>query len=176
MKWYVAMVETGRELDARQVLQAAGIPARVPREAVPTRKGGTWTEQEKTLFPGYVFFGCEAFDAEMFYTLKRTPGYLKLLGPPPPHPQAISYLEAEYIGLLAPTDAPLAPSVVEGGVVVAGVLTQIPGEVLKLDIRRRRARVAMRLLGEEKVVEFSLRVADAAADGEAAEDEADGEA
>lgn len=169
MKWYVAMVETGRELEARRFLQQAGLPAKVPQERRPVRSGGAWADKDYVLLPGYVFVGREDFDAADYYTLRETPGYLKLLGPPPPHPQAISYLEAEYINLLAPTDESLAPSVVEGGEVVDGVLLRIPGSIVKLDTRRKRAKVELNLLGEKKLVEFCIQVQgapdEAAADG-----------
>ena len=165
MKWYVAQVTTGQELAVRDALQAVGIHAKVPQEERQIRKGGNWLPKMYVLMPGYVFLGCDDFNADIYYTGKRIPALIRYLGDTKPQP--ITHLEAEYIGILAPSNEPLQPSVVENGQVMSGVLTRLPGEIVKIDERQRRAKVRLTLLGEEKQVDFTIRVP--------GEDEADGE-
>lgn len=159
MKWYVLHVKTGQEIKVRDTLQGRQIIAKVPREIVPTRTGGTWVDKEKTLIPGYVFVGTDDLSHKEYYAALRIPEVMRFLGTPP---QAISYLEAEYIGLLTPADGPLQPSVLavddKDGVptVASGLLLNFPGEVVKIDKRRRRAKVRITLLGEPVEIELAV--------------------
>lgn len=165
MKWYVVQVTTGKELKVRDALQAKHIPAKVPQEERQIRQGGSWAGKLYVLMPGYVFVGSDDFGADDYYAIKKTADVLRILGTPP---QPISYQEAEYINLLAPDDNPLQPSLVEivGGEaqVVDGVLARIPSRLLKVEARRRRAKVSLTVLGEEKIVEFAV-VVEGAQDG-----------
>lgn len=164
MKWYVMQVKTGEEAKARDALLRIDIPAKVPQEKTAIRKSGAWGTEERVLFPGYVFMGCENFGADEYYAAIKTPAYIRFLGRinGQAAPEAISYLEAEYIGLLAPTTAPLSPSIVKVGgdtpVIVSGVLQSIPGKIVKYNLRQKRARVLLSVLGEEKQVDFSIVV------------------
>lgn len=157
MKWYVIQVATGTEIAVRDELQRLGIPAKVPQEERPIRKGGQWVGKLYVLMPNYVFLGAEEFGAHEYYTARKAPGFVHFLGQPP---QPISHIEAEWVNLIAPGNEPLQPSLVreteQGTEVVAGVLAAIPGRQIKMDTRRKRARFELSLLGETREVEFSI--------------------
>lgn len=160
MKWYVLQVMTGKETEVRDTLQKERIPAKVPQEITFIRKGGQWTERLSVLIPGYVFVGSDDFSSTEYYAGKRMPGAIRWLGAQ--KPQSISYIEAEYIGLLAPSNDPLQPSTVtvqDDVFEVEGVLAHLPARSIKYNIRQRRARVNMTILGEERTVDFAIKLA-----------------
>jgi transcriptional antiterminator NusG len=162
MKWYVLQVMTGREVEIRDVLINERLPACVPREFVPIRTGGQWVEKEKTFFPGYVFVGSdsgvEGLNAQEYYTAIEVPGVIRFLGTP--RPQPITEEEVLYIKWLAPTEMPLQPSVVQrhDGHILDGPLLLLKDKIVKLDKHRRRAKVALSVLGDKKPIEMSIRL------------------
>ncbi|MDL2294899.1 hypothetical protein LJC60_09810 [Ruminococcaceae bacterium OttesenSCG-928-D13] len=163
MRWFVLQVASGWELKVRNTLLRNRLAARVPREETMIHRGGKWTPKERTLMPGYVFVGCEIetgedLPAEVYYTAAKVHGVIRFLGDP--RPQAITDAEAEWIGLLAPTDAALEASTVrsEDGAVLAGPLLEMLDRLVKIDRHRRRARVTIPLLGQEKTFEMSIQL------------------
>ena len=98
--WYVLQVSTGKEMAVRGTLTNNRVLAYVPRENRLIRKGGGWSQKEYTLFPGYVFLNLD-YTAENYYMVKAIPGVLRFLGPDGLHPPTLTYLEAEWIKLLA---------------------------------------------------------------------------
>lgn len=160
MNWYVGQVMTGKEVDVRTKLQAAGLPAKVPQEVVWIRQGGKWNEKIRVLIPGYVFIGSDSFSDTEYYKVKETPHFLHFLGGAIPQP--LSYVEAEWVGLLAPDNNPLKASTVEVvdglPVIQDGILNSIPGEIVKIDLRRRRAKAELSFMGENKTIDFAINV------------------
>ena len=109
MRWYVLQVSSGQEKAVRDALHEKRIPALVPSENRLVRKGGEWTQKEYILFPGYVFLRLD-YTSETYYRVRSIPHTGRLLGPPGDPPVPLSYLEAEWIGLLSGGGKPLEPA------------------------------------------------------------------
>ncbi len=157
---YVLQVLTGKEIEVAEKLREEGLKSLVPREHRLIRTRGSWTYKDYCLIPGYVFVEM-TYTAENYYRVKRLPGVVKLLGDPG-NPSGLSYLEAEWIGVLTGKDnAPVSPTLVrirkDGTTeILSGPLVPFEGRITKMDKRSRRAAFTITLLGEEKEVTLSI--------------------
>lgn len=160
--WYVIQVRTDKEMEIAESLKEQGIRALVPRENRLIRSGGSWTQKVYVLFSGYVFLDMR-YSAETYYKVKRVPGVVQFLGDAR-SPSTLSYLEAEWIRLLAGKDnAPIEPATVQirddGSVrILDGVLLYFENRMLKYDKRNRKATFEITVCGEKKEVQLSIRL------------------
>ena len=78
-EWYVVWVATGKEMELLPKLrQIPGmLQALCPRQALWQRKGGTWTQKEQLIFPGYIFLRC-VMNSRVYYAAKALDGMLVL--------------------------------------------------------------------------------------------------
>ena len=116
------------------------------------RKDGKWGRRLYTLIPSYVFVGIR-FAAEIYYTIRAIPSVIRFVGTGSGEPSTLTYLEAEWIRLLAGDGEPLEPTVIrmpEDGMpeIVGGVLAHFPARVVEYDLRHKRAKVTITLCGE----------------------------
>lgn len=155
-KWYVLHVITGGELEVQRQLQERGAVAIVVRETSLIRRGGHWNEQQRFLFPGYVFVYM-AYTAAMHHSIRSIAGVIRLLpkdGPPQPLP------ENEAVWLLSFCGDTLAPSQVDfsgaAPVVVAGPLKGMEDSIVKFDFHRRRATLRLPVLREIRLITLSI--------------------
>lgn len=159
IRWYVLQVLTGKEITVRNALQREHILAKVPREIFPIRRQGRWHDTEKILFPSYVFVGCETLEPDLYYMASRISGVVRFVNGSKAQP--ITDSEAEQLAILAPDSDPLLPSTIriDGDelTITEGVLRQFGDNIIKIERRRRRAKVLLKFLGEEKELEFSLK-------------------
>ena len=147
--WYVLQVKTGDEIKVRDALLAKGVRALVPQESRMIRKDGKWGRRLYTLIPSYVFVGIR-FAAEIYYTIRAIPSVIRFVGTGSGEPSTLTYLEAEWIRLLAGDGEPLEPTVIrmpEDGMpeIVGGVLAHFPARVVEYDLRHKRAKVTIML-------------------------------
>lgn len=157
--WYVLQVKTGDEIKVRDALCDKGVKALVPQETRMIRKDGKWGRRLYTLIPSYVFVNIQ-FAAEIYYTIRAIPNVIRFLGSGY-EPSTLSYLEAEWIRLLAGDGEPLEPTVVrvpEDGrpEIVGGVLAHFPARVVEYDLRHKRAKVTITLCGEQRELQLSV--------------------
>lgn len=160
MEYYVLFVSPGREIDVRNTLFSLNIEALVPRENRLIRQRGLWINKEYTLFPCYVFIGLEQMSDSIYYKIKSIPHVKRFLGISAP--EAISNEEAKRIGLLAPTNEALPPSVIEFDKygtphIISGVLRKI--KPISYDKHRRRALVDLSFGKIKHKAEFSFTLA-----------------
>lgn len=160
--WYVLQVSTGKEMAVTSTLTNNQVLAYVPRENRLIRKGGGWCQKEYTLFPGYVFLNLN-YTAENYYMVKAIPGVLRFLGPDGLHPSTLTYLEAEWIKLLAGEGKPLEPTTAqltpEGEVKLGtGILQHFPSRIKKIDKHSRRATVELSVCGEKRTIPLSFNL------------------
>ena len=160
--WYVLQVDTGQEQGVQQALQAMGMIALVPRENRAVRKAGAWTHKEYTLFPGYVFLSLD-YNADNYYRVRAVPHVLRFLGTSGLAPSRLSYLEAEWIKLLAGEGKPLEPTTAqltpEGEVKLGtGILQHFPSRIKKIDKHSRRATVELSVCGEKRIIPLSFNL------------------
>ena len=109
--WYVLQVKTGDEVKVRDALLAKGVRALAPQEDRIIRKDGKWGRRLYTLIPSYVFVNIK-FAAEIYYTIRAIPSVIRFLGTGSGEPSTLTYLEAEWIRLLAGDGEPLEPTVI----------------------------------------------------------------
>ncbi len=148
--WYVLHVLTGSELEVKRQLSDAEITAVVLQETVAIRSGGKWTDQTRTVFPGYVFVYIELEDI-VYYQLKGVTGAIRLLPKGNPMP-----LEAEDSTRLLYTGEVLPLSKIDfkgkAPRIVNGPLKEWEAYITHIDRHRRRAQLRIPVLGEPKDV------------------------
>jgi transcriptional antiterminator NusG len=158
MNWYVVQVVTGKEDHIRTRIQGHGIKAIVPKRCMRERKNGIWHNEERTLFPSYVFI-YTFMDAAAFYTIKQVPGIIRFLGDDY-GPQPIRQEDVNHLLRLSQDGDPLGISkvLVEGSsiTVLSGPLQGLEGQIIKVDLRRYRAKVNISLMGEPRIVELGV--------------------
>ncbi len=160
--WYVLQVKSGKEEAVANCLAEKQVLAYVPRENRLIRKGGSWGQKEYTLFPGYVFLNLD-YTAENYYMVKAIPNVQRFLGPDGLRPSTLTYLEAEWIKMLAGGGKPLEPTVAQltpdGEVkLVNGVLQNFITKITKIDRHGRRATVELTVCGEKKAIPLSFNL------------------
>jgi transcriptional antiterminator NusG len=159
VKWYVLHVLAGRELDVKRRLQDEGITAAVLQEAVQIRRRGKWHQEQRTVFPGYVFLNTDLTESA-YYALKGIPGAIRLLpkgGPPIPLlPEDVTVLL--HYGL--DSVMPLSSVSFSGGEPkkLSGPLKDWEDYIVKIDRRRRRAQLLVPVLGEKKSVTLYIEL------------------
>ena len=128
--WYVLQVKTGDEIKVRDALLAKGVRALVPQESRMIRKDGKWGRRLYTLIPSYIFVDIK-FAAEIYYTIRAIPSVIRFVGTGCGEPSTLTYLEAEWIRLLA-------------------------AQVVEYDLRHKRAKVTITLCGEQRELQLSV--------------------
>ena len=103
------------------------------------------------------------YTAENYYMVKAIPGVLRFLGPDGLHPSTLTYLEAEWIKLLAGEGKPLEPTTAqltpEGEVKLGtGILQHFPSRIKKIDKHSRRATVELSVCGEKRIIPLSFNL------------------
>lgn len=156
MKWYVLHVLTGAELEAQRQLREKGVDAVVLQETSLIRRGGTWREEVRTWFPGYVFVLMN-YTPGAYYAIKSVDGFIGLLpkgGRPMPLPKE------EVLWLLDLCGEVLTPSKVDFSgdrpVVVDGPLKELENYVVKYHPRQRRVYLSIPVLGKAKELTLSV--------------------
>ena len=161
MKWFVLQVMTGAERAVALALANKGFTARTPSEIVPIRRGGSIKEEEKLLFPSYVFVELD-YTADIFHCINRIPNVIRFLGMEFGAPSFLSQEDNEWITLLSGNDAPIGISEVEFDSygkprIVSGILLEIENHIMKIDRRQRRATIEIDLLGEKKRITLGIK-------------------
>lgn len=160
--WYVLQVASGKETAVAKALTEQKVLACVPRENRLIRKSGSWGTKEYTIFPGYVFLNLE-YTAKNYYMVKAIPNVLRFLGPDGLHPSTLTYLEAEWIKILAGGGEPLEPTTArqtpDGNIKLGtGVLQNFTSRIVKIDKHSRRATVELTVCGEKREVSLSFNL------------------
>lgn len=161
MMWCVLQVKTGKEMAVKDQLKEMGFIALVPCENRVQRKDGGWTTKEYVLFPSYVFIEL-AYTAENYYRIKERPAVIRFLGGGF-HPDTLSYLEVEWIKLLANGGQPIAPArvrLLEDGKIFAadGVLAAFKHRIKKVDRHKRKAIFEITICGEIRELALSIDI------------------
>ena len=164
MSYFVIQVRAGREQDyilrAGEVLTAPGQGIRWPRRNLRIRKGGQWRDCVAPIFPGYLFLQAEAVPPELYWRMKRLPGFLRFLK------------DNQHIEPLGPRDREILLHFLSYGEIVdrskvvfdenrrirviSGPLKDLEGRIIKVDRRKGRARVALELYENAFLIDFGF--------------------
>lgn len=153
-------VTTGTELHCRERIAEAGIEAVVPTRIMPELRGGEWREREIVMLPGYVFVHCRGTVPD-YYRLSAIQDTIRILpggGRYDPVPDE----QMQWILTLANGGEPwgISEAVLGDGWtirVLSGPLIGRESEIVSWDRRRRRAKICIRVLEQQRMIDVGLK-------------------
>ena len=164
MPVFVIQVTTGREMECRRFLMKSGcFPEKslsFPRRKLMVRKQGKVSEKQAPLFPGYLFFKTDEVHPDQLLAVRETPGifnFLKTDGNLTPLYQE----EEEQLNLFMSTGEIAGISEIDFQennriTVLKGPLKGQEGLIVKLDKRKKRAKVRLSLYKEAFLIDFGF--------------------
>jgi transcriptional antiterminator NusG len=151
MEYFVVQIKVNREdaflSRAQRSLLSRSERQRLffPKRRLTLRRGGKPVQEVKPLFPGYVFIEAETIDTELYKTIKQTPDFFRFLK------------SNQNITPLSDRDLAIIKHFVSFGevanasqvyfnesdriVVAAGPLKGFEGSIVKVDRRKKRAKI-----------------------------------
>lgn len=151
---YVLQVKPGYEEAAVRLIADKGYTAMCPTEEIYIRSQGQWHKRLKLVFTQYIFVECELTD-ESYYNIRSVFGVVRFLGFGSPEPLKAD--EQEYIRLLWNKGKPIESSKIcttlsGDKMVLSGILREYRDNIVSLDLRQRRAKVSVTLLGKPHTI------------------------
>lgn len=154
MDMYVLQVKPGYEEAAARLINEKGYAAMCPTEEMYIRLHGQWHKRLKLVFTQYIFIECE-LDEEAYYQIKSVFGVVRFLGFGEPEP--LKEDEQAHIRLLwnkgKPIEASKVYTTTSGDkMVLSGILRDYQSSIVSLNLRQRRAKISVNLLGKPHTV------------------------
>lgn len=154
MKMYVLQVKPGYEEAAVRLISDKGYAAMCPIEEIYIRLHGQWHKRLKLVFTQYIFVECN-LNEEVYYQIKSFFGVVRFLGFGEPEP--LKEDEQAHIRLLWNKGKPIEASKVyttNSGdkMILSGILRDYADKNICLDLRQRKAKVAVTLLGKQHTI------------------------
>lgn len=166
MQYFVLQVKTGGEAKflqlASSVLRQGEGRLLWPRRKLRIRKRGTTRQVETAIFPGYLFLETGELNRETFWSLKRINGFYQFL-PDNRNIEPLSGDDRELIRHFLGFGEVLDTSKVyfdenQRIRVVHGALKGLEGSVIKVDRRKRRAKVKLSLYENSFLIDFGFEL------------------
>lgn len=157
IKWYVLQVTTGKELEIQKQLLRRGVTAAVPIEKRNIRKDGSWSLQDYTVFPGYVFIRIR-YNWSKYYLMSGIGGIISILGGGK-EPTALSGEESVRIAMMSEMlKEPSVLSFDENGdyTIINGILAELEPYITKIKRRYKRAELEFPFAGENQKITLSF--------------------
>ena len=162
--FFVIQVRTGKEPQyikhAGNFLEAPGEQLHWPRRNLRIRRQGVWRDSIASIFPGYLFLQAESIAPQLYWKLKRIPGFIRFLK------------DNQHIEPLNPRDREILIHFLSYGEivqrsrvyfdqdkrirVVSGPLKGMEGRIVKVDRRKGRARVRLELYEDSFLIDFGF--------------------
>jgi len=166
MTYYVIQVQTGTEDKylhlAANIIEANQVRLLWPRRKLRIKRRGIWKDYLAPIFPGYLFIESEKISPELYWQIKRVPGFLRFLK------------DNHNIEPLAMRDQELLTHFLSFGEVVErsrvifdenkrirvlqGPLKGLEGKIVKVNRRKGRARVKLDLYEESFLIDFGFEL------------------
>lgn len=173
MNYYVMQVRTRAERRFIQLAQAVieYEPLRLihPERKLSIRRAGRTVETRAAIFPGYVFLETEELPTELYWQLRRVPGFFQFLK----ENTDVRPLQGEDKRLLMHFLS--FGEVIEKSTVrfdedsrirvLEGPLSGLEGRIVKVNRRKGRAKVSLDLYGETFLVDLGFDVLEQGEDG-----------
>lgn len=164
--WYVLFVSSNQEEKVKKILEKEigdEFKFIVPTRELRERKDGKWLNVKRKLFPGYVLIK-GIMNIDIYYKLKKINGIIKLLSNEE-EILTVDENELRILKILIDNDGNnigISSLYKENDVVkiIAGPLMGLEGQIIKIDYRKGRAKVSLRFMNEERVVELGIEVVD----------------
>ncbi len=164
MTLYVIQVKTGGE--DKYLKYASVVPDKGevkfiwPRRKLRIRRHGIWRNSLAPIFPGYLFLEVESVSPELYWKLKRIPGFFRFLK------------DNHQIEPLATRDKDILTHFLAYGeivekslvtfdkdnriIVLDGPLKGLEGRIVKVDKRKGRARIALEMYEDSFLIDFGF--------------------
>lgn len=154
MQMYVLQMKPGYEEAAVRLINEKGYTAMCPTEEIYIRFQGQWHKRLKLVFTQYIFVECE-LNEEVYYQIKSVFGVVRFLGCG--EPEALKADEQAHIRLLWNKGKPIESSKVYTTnfgekMILSGILRDYSDKIISLDLRQRKAKVSVTLLGKPHTV------------------------
>lgn len=167
MNYYAVQVWTGKEDEFVNHLAAnknATFKPLVPRRAVMVRRKKKNCREEKTLFPGYVFLGTESDELEndQRWNVKTTKFFIRFLPTtiaPLPVKEQDRRLLAHFMSFGKVAD--ISKVMFDDDdriVVVEGPLKNLEGTIIKVNIRKRRAKIRLDMCENSFLIDLGFEI------------------
>lgn len=141
-----------------------------PRRKLTIRKKGVLKESLSPIFPGYLFFKTEELTPDIHWILRRTPGFVRFLK----SNQNIEPIEGSDKELLLHF-LHFGEIVEKSQVsfdenkrikVINGPMKGLEGRIVKVDKRKRRAKISLSLYEESFTIDFGFEILENIEDNE----------
>jgi transcriptional antiterminator NusG len=164
MDWYAVFVESGKEEFVQKQLQIyfddSVLRSIVPKRKLTERREGKIFHVIKKMFPGYLLIQTD-MDIEKYYIIKNIPKLISILNTDTYYSK-INEREIEIIlKLMDFNDTVEYSSIyIENSTarVISGALQGLEGIIRKIDKRKKRAKIALSLMGEERIVDLGIEI------------------
>lgn len=166
MFYYAVQVSTGYELKFKEKLlfkinALYEIHIHIPVQVKPIRKQGKVSNTEQIMFPGYVFL--EFFQKELpvplLNNIQRIPFFIRLL-PQTSNPLPLADKDTKLLQhLLLPKNQQISTVYFDEHdriVVVDGLLKELEGYIIKVNKRKKRAKVQIDMCSTPYVIEVAF--------------------
>lgn len=131
-----------------------------PRRSLRIRRAGAWRETQAPVFPGYVFLRTGAVAPEIYWTVRRLPGFLRFLRTNQdirPLPEADARILTQLLRYGEIVRKSLAAFDADNRIrVIEGPLKEMEGRIVSVDKRKGRVRVKLDLYDESHLVDFGF--------------------
>lgn len=173
MSFYVVSVQPQKEEAflalARKRIDEDRAGFYFPRRRLTIRRKGKREESLAPVFSGYIFVEAEEIDTELFTTIKRLPGFYRFLEGND-RIRALSGDDLELIAHFVRFGEVIGKSVVTFDEnariqVKEGPLAGLEGRIVRVDRRKKRAKVRLDLYKESFLVDFGFELLEASGTG-----------
>lgn len=164
MPFFVLQVRTGGEQRYCRQAEKLLTPERGklywPRRSLRVRRAGAWRETVAPIFPGYLFLRAEELERGLFQELRGLPGFTRFLR----DNSSVEPLGERDLALLQnflSFGEVVQPSRVRFDAerrirVIDGPLKSLEGRIVRVDRRKRRARVRLELYENSFLIDFGF--------------------
>lgn len=167
MEWYVIQVRSGKEqefrsLSLRHIKAENQAELYIPMRCLTIRRHGKELNEQRPVYPGYVFLTTPQLDPEQAGLYRRVPGFQKWLGNAA-KPQAMAREDLQILQQFLAYGEVLGISRVQYSSemriqVIDGPLKGLEGRIIRVDKRKRRAHVRLDLYRSSFEVDFSFEL------------------
>lgn len=164
MPFFVLQVRTGGEERFRRQAEKALTPERGelfwPRRSLRVRRAGAWRETIAPIFPGYLFLRTETLESGLFRELKSLPGFTRFLrdnSEVEPLGERDLLILQHFLSFGEVVQPSRARFDAERRIqVIDGPLKALEGRIVRVDRRKRRARVRLELYENSFLIDFGF--------------------
>lgn len=163
MSYYVFQVRTGAERQFLDIIKkelGSGIKLYWPRRMLQIRRRGKKQSHVTPIFPGYLFLEAESVDGSLYWHLRRTPGFIRFLEDNQnvkPLRQEDERLLLHFLSFGDVVDTSRVrfdeSSRIE---VLDGPLKGLEGRIVKVDKRKKRAKVKLDMYEDAFLIDFGF--------------------